>query len=402
MWYPLGIPRIPGTHKGLSYQRAIRQIHTFPGPHSGPCDTGSLHQFGDLFAPIATKCLSGKLSKIQSKLVKRKSLTAEVISAAVEESAEVLKVAGVDESRRTELSKLLRRCLCCPDFKRTLRPEKHRTIEDTIGTDESSVPAGVDLERFSLSTNRNRLGASVVASFEPSRSFSHLETHPYSCYIYNLPLRVNEDHIRRALRSIGDPTDIFLYDTRGIPVVSGPLGTRKNSRSKQTSDSSWMRFASPINAIVRFGSQAEFARASRLENKLFGIQCKSTDLSVDSDRAMLMEPVFPKNHLLVSGFPKGLSWSDFKSYMESLTDSSSIELSDQQLVYSSFNGSDMFEHRLDISFPSFEVAFEVLKRTRNSPLDPSIITAFSRFRSKWSDEDKQFTDSVYFEINSES
>ena len=370
--------------------------------HPGPCDTGSLHQFGDLFAPLATRSLSGKLSKIQGKLMKRKSITPEIISSAVEESMVLFKEAGVDETKRTELSRLLRRCLCCPDFKRCLRPDVQRSFEDTIGNDESSIPPGVDLEQFSLSTNRNRQGPSVGATLEPSASFPHLQNHPYTVYIYNLPLRVDEDCIRRALKTVGDPTDIFLYDTRGIPVVSKSLGTTsKSNRSKTTHTTSWMRFASPVNAIVRFSSEEEFSRASRLENKLFGIQCKSTDLSVDTDRAMLIEPAFPKTHLLISGFPKGMIWSEFKEYFESVS-GGLVTLSEQQPPYTLFNGSDMYEQRLDLACPSFEVAFEVLKRSRACTLNPSIVTAFSRFRSRWLNSDKKFTDSVYFEINSES
>ena len=367
---------------------------------------GSLYQFGDLFAPIATRSLSGKLSRIQSKLSKQKSLSNEKLLLAVEESVSALRDAGVDDSKLKDMRKLLRRCVCCPDFKRILRPDKHQTIEDSIGKDESSIPPGVDLELFSISKNRNRRGASVAAQFEPASSFPELASHPYTCFIYNLPLRVNEERIRAALRSIGDPTDIYLYDTRGIPVVSGSseIVTRKQTRSKSPSHaatSSWMRFASPVNAIVRFNSEDEFLRASRLENKLFGIQCRSTDLSVDSDRAMVMEPAFPKTHLLITGFPKGMIWSEFKSYFESITDGT-LTLSSEQPPFSSFNQSDMFEQRLDLTCGSFEMAFEILKRSRSSPLHPSIVTAFSCFRSRWVDQDKKFADSVYFEINSES
>lgn len=366
----------------------------------GPCDSASLHQFGDIFASVATRPLAAKILKIHNKLVKRKSITSEYLSDSVEESIREMRRLGVDESRAAELSRLLRRCMCCPDLKRFLRPEKQQTIEDTVGEDETVLPAGVDLELFSITTTRNRLGPSVSATFDPAPNFPSQTRNEFTCYIHNLPLRVDEDCIRSALRNVGNPSNILIYDTRGIPVVSGAPGKRlsrtKLVKPKASSLTAWMRFASPINAIVTFDSQHEFSKATMLENKLFGIQCRSTDTSIDSARPMLIEPARYKTNLLVSGFPEEMVWPEFKSRFELLAQGS-LSLNDQQPSRSTFSGSNLFDQRLVINCSSFEIAYEILKRAMANPINPSISISFSRFRTQWRDEEKLFTDSVYFE-----
>ena len=381
-------------------QRYFASSANSSGSTPGPCDNGSLHQFGDIFASVASRSLAAKILKIQNKLLKRKSLTGECVSGAVEESVLEIRRTGVDESRSSELSRLLRRCICCPDLKRFLRPDKQQTIEDMIGQDESIVPAGVDLELFSVSRKRNRVGPSISAIFEPAPSFQSINSNQFICYIYNLPLRVNEAAIRSALGTVGSPSEIFIYDTRGIPLATPPPRVKPAKPASVSSAKGWLRFASPINAIVTFDSEHEFAKATTLENRLFGIECRSTDTCIDGHRPMLIEPARNKTHLLLSGFPEKMVWCDFKSQFESLANGNLV-LNEESRSKSPFNGSDMFEQRLDIHLPSFEVAHAILKQSRASPIHPSIVTAFSRFRTQWRDTEKQFVDSVYFEINTE-
>jgi hypothetical protein len=367
-----------------------------------PCDIGSLHQFRDIFSHIGTRALSGKLSHIQSKLLKRKNVTSDVIQDAVQESLTEIMKAGVESSKTTELAHHLRRCICCSDFKKALRSDKQISLEESLGQDESSVPPGLNLDRFTTGTGRTKQGPTVSACFTPMASFPSIQPHPYTCYIYNLPLRVDEATIRAALCNVGDPDEVFLYDTRGIPVQSGSLAQKpRKSHKKISHESPWMRFASPVNAIVKFNSESAFSRATTLQNKLFGIQCRSTDRAIDNDRPMLIEPANLKRHLLVSGFPKSMTWEDFKNQFESITDGV-LDLANDQVAYSSFNGSCMHEQRLDINVLSFGVGYEVLKRLhKNNHLLPSgVVVAFSRLRTNWVEADGQFSDAVCFEINS--
>ena len=300
----------------------------------------------------------------------------------------LLQAAKLDAIRRRELLTLMKKCILSPGFKPAIGGRSKsgsRRPRDLSGRDEpgvseaTTVPAGVDLYS---ARRRPLLDVVTHCSFPDATSDRALVDEARYVYVYNLPMRVNETLVREALCNIGTPESVYIYDTRGIELVFVPGKASKVNRPKPKKVHDPWRVGSPVNAIVRFESEVAHRKAVQIENKLFGVLCKSLNESVDGQRPMYIESASVKKLLVFTGFTTPSSLTDF---MLSL----SIELARAGIKLGEPTPSPISETLLNtkacvsIQFPSFSIAFAAFQHLRSVKSLPSTIVAFNMLRSKW-------------------
>jgi hypothetical protein len=326
----------------------------------------------------------------QRALLQRKKLSDDDIEKAVSDISLCMRHNQISDSNIMTLSKLLKRCICCADFRKALRSGENNPPDDAaMEAADISLPAGISMEAYMRDPKRTRESATVRGVVKSELTAKN--TNELYVYILNLPLRVSEQSIRDALVNVGSPSEIFIYDTRGIPVVSTDGVKRPMGKKRETEEQ--FRLSSPVNAVVRFNSIAEYERAIKLENKLFGILCKSTDLVIDGNRTMFIEPAERKRNIIISNIPKTIKIDELKHQVES-TIARSNTLVDPIV---SIEESSLDGERVCIEFPTFESAYKFLKscRTGSGFLNAGEVVSFTPFRTAWSARNGQFTDSNF-------
>ena len=220
-------------------------------------------------------------------------------------------------------------------------------------SDASSVPAGLE---FYSEKRRPSVLTIKRARLIPPPSINTGEDSEYYVYVYNLPFGVTEEDIRNSLCNVGQPSEVTVYDARG--------GV-KDCRSQI-----WIR-NSPIHGVLKFDSKCQFSKATRIENKLFGILCKSRNES----RTMLLESAERKKALVFSNYQSN-TFRDILEILEGHGSVHSENISDDLSV-------NMKHGSLLVEFERFGDAFKVFKELQGNPKIRSGAMHFNLYRSKW-------------------
>jgi len=325
--------------------------------------------------------------------MRRKTLNESEIDSAISSIQTLLRESGIENPRVSTLSELLKQCICCPDFRKVLKIGSDSSLTDTtIEIEDASTPSGVHVDAYLRGTRRTRFMPTIRITIEADISRSTQSSPEFYAYVYNLPLRVSEQEVRDALCNVGDPAEIFIFDTRGIPIQTGNKLTSKPLTEQQ------FRLSSPVNAIIRFNTPLEYEKATRLENKLFGILCRSTDPSIDGSRTMFIEPAERKTSVLVSRISCETTLGDFEK-----TIADSVDLVDPRMnaIRCSSDPQAIMreeimtpEERIAIEFPNFQSAFSFVKTFQDHLMN----VQFSSHRTQ-SLPDGKFRDSQYFIVH---
>ena len=148
---------------------------------------------------------------------------------------------------------------------------KPNIVPGEFAADQSTIPSGTE-PFFPVSGKPNLLGSVRVqgACLQPDPG--------YYVFAYNLPSGATEKHVCEALCNVGVPDRVTIHNSETLPNAV-------DSRNI---------------AILRFACISEYEKAVRLENKLFGILCKSSLLKTPS-RTMYLEPADRKVFLISNG-----------------------------------------------------------------------------------------------------
>jgi hypothetical protein len=189
-------------------------------------------------------------------------------------------------------------------------------------------------------------------------------------YAYNLPFNSTTTRIEEALRGVGTPSDILIYDVRGS--------------IQSESSSKWTHQSSPINGIFRFESEGDFIKAVRIENKLFGVHCKSADMKPINSRPIYLEPASIKSVLFFSQIQEGVCVEDIIGRLSEELEKAgmpgaTVSVREVDRVHPVTDRTAIAAH-----FPSFFTALAGFHHFRHQPLFASTV-AFNRLRSTWGD-----------------
>jgi hypothetical protein len=315
----------------------------------------------DTFSSIDPNSLRDMKKEVK-KILREKSSNLQ--ASEIDLIAQKLRAAGVSDSAASVFHRSLMDEKILAAFKllvgirsphtRTRIPKSAETYDEGGLSDGSSVPSGMDF----YSTKRRPASLSIKQA-RLIRPFSECDSKEtcFTAYIYNLPFGASEECIRDSLCNVGEPTEILVYDARG--------GLKDINRSPV-----WTR-NSPIHGIVRFRSESEFTKATSIENKLFGVLCKSQKES----RTMFLEPAGDKKFLFFSNYQSNTC----QNLIEILSQYGTVQTS----LSSDERRENMRQSTLLVDCGGFEDAFQVFRALRFDPVIQTGAMHFNLYRAKY-------------------
>lgn len=235
---------------------------------------------------------------------------------------------------------------------RPLSTSRLSVVEDNFTDfDRTSIPSGIDVPILDESVTH----WSATVNIDPRPMVGNGTQYVYA---YNLPLAVSEVQVRQALCNIGNPDSVFVYDV----LAGGPQV--KNS------------LYSSMNAVLGFSKfdTEGFEKATLLQNRLFGILCKSA-IPKGEARPMFLEAAFRKVFLIAT--TRSVEPNLFEHFQDVFLPSEifgkdvRVSLTEEKKSEPPQKSSDKsandFRH-VSLKFPSFESAFQALRFFRNNPI----------------------------------
>jgi hypothetical protein len=235
--------------------------------------------------------------------------------------------------------------------------------------DMTTIPAGMELYN------------SLV--FQPKRAPIHFEVtldqpNPtklggFHVIAMNVPHGATEENVRNALQTCGRPSEVMFFESF-VPKSSTKRSVRLDSR----------RYA-----ILRFESQEEFEKVTRIEAKLFGVLCKSSGSPPDSPRTMFMESAETRHSLLVTNMKPETTVEELKHDLVTSMKAADFDVNSWS---ASIDGNEEVADRYAIlKLGSFPAAFKILQYIQASKA-PNFNLALSTFRSIWKEAEGKFVE----------